>query len=286
MLKNNTESFVFNNGYASFKHLANQDVSKYIDKISTFESMSKFSIRCFWNREWEYSFILDINEKNIISGKILDVGAGKSLLPFLLSNNENKIMALDIDNGSFYPYNSLNIWYADKNEIFGTNVEFINMDLTKTDFANEYFDFIYSVSVFEHLDDPLTGLKELWRLLKVGGVLAITIDVSLDNSRGMFSRDLKNILDFLFTNGISLLPCDFNVNEDTITTDWFKKYNPSLLPWKRKQRSSRERLKNLLFGKITSLEKYYTYFASLSIIGLAFQKPYNQSIDKLNNNIS
>jgi SAM-dependent methyltransferase len=36
---------------------------------------------------------------------------------------------------------------------------------------NEYFDFIYSIDVFEHLDDPEPVLNEIIRLLRPGGVM-------------------------------------------------------------------------------------------------------------------
>jgi len=44
-------------------------------------------------------------------------------------------------------------------------------DAKKIPLPNEYFDFIYSIDVFEHLDNPEAVINEIIRLLKPGGVV-------------------------------------------------------------------------------------------------------------------
>jgi len=53
------------------------------------------------------------------------------------------------------------------------NVNFQVGDLTALPYKERTFDKIFSVDVLEHIEDDVTALKELWRVLKDGGLLAI-----------------------------------------------------------------------------------------------------------------
>lgn len=48
------------------------------------------------------------------------------------------------------------------------------MDATSMTFPSDNFDFVYSFSVFEHLDNPRAALSEAIRVLRPGGVLIIS----------------------------------------------------------------------------------------------------------------
>jgi SAM-dependent methyltransferase len=54
------------------------------------------------------------------------------------------------------------------------NVRLLQMDATSMTFPDSSFDFAYSFSVFEHLDDPRAVLLETLRVLRPGGVLQIS----------------------------------------------------------------------------------------------------------------
>ncbi len=54
------------------------------------------------------------------------------------------------------------------------------MDATKTTFADNTFDFVYSSSVFEHVPDPATMLRECARIIRPGG--SILTDLHLYTS--------------------------------------------------------------------------------------------------------
>jgi SAM-dependent methyltransferase len=49
------------------------------------------------------------------------------------------------------------------------------MDATRMTFGDGSFDFVYSVDVFEHLPDPAAALAEVERVLRPGGVAAISL---------------------------------------------------------------------------------------------------------------
>ena len=55
-------------------------------------------------------------------------------------------------------------------------------------FKSEVFDIVHSHHVFEHLEDPLTAAKEIWRVLKPGGLIFLEVPNQFENV--MFKRDL------------------------------------------------------------------------------------------------
>jgi ubiquinone/menaquinone biosynthesis C-methylase UbiE len=273
MKTNNPVSYEFNNGPGLFVQLKQQKIINYLERISKLEEHSQFQVLKFWNRRWEYPFILEVNNMIDLSGEVLDAGAGQSLMPFLLMNKKNNITAIDTDDGSFYPTGSIEKWYQKMNELFNSNVIFVNGNLTTMNFQNGHFDFVYSLSVLEHLSDPLTGLKELWRILKPGGYIAITIDVSLDDTRGMFKKDYYEIKTFLKENGIPLFPESLESTGDMITTNWFKENEPEALPWRIQRKSMKKIIKELFSGRWNFSIQTERYFASLLVVGLAYRKP-------------
>jgi len=63
-------------------------------------------------------------------------------------------------------------------EILGQTI--FNGGLLSARFADNYFDAVVSFQVFEHLPDPARELDEIYRILCVGGLLAIDVP-SIDN---------------------------------------------------------------------------------------------------------
>ena len=57
------------------------------------------------------------------------------------------------------------------------SVKLLQMNATDMRFASNSFDFVYSFSVFEHLDDPRKVLSEVVRVLRPGGVLQVSTHI-------------------------------------------------------------------------------------------------------------
>lgn len=75
------------------------------------------------------------------------------------------------------------VGWASKNK--GDIAQFsVNNETPPTKYANDYFDVVYSVSLFTHLDEACQNdwLQELRRILKPGGILVTTV-------HGAFCRD-------------------------------------------------------------------------------------------------
>ena len=61
--------------------------------------------------------------------------------------------------------------HAAENKI--QNVRFISGSIYELPFAGETFDVVFSHTVFEHLKEPVSALREIRRVLKPGGIVAL-----------------------------------------------------------------------------------------------------------------
>jgi len=52
-------------------------------------------------------------------------------------------------------------------------------DITKTEFSDNFFDVVVSFGVHEHIKKDALAMKEIYRILKKGGLLSMTIDFHL-----------------------------------------------------------------------------------------------------------
>ena len=94
----------------------------------------------------------------------LDLGCGHSLLPSWRSaeekkiiNNIKRIVGIDYDLGSLKKHNTI------QNKVRG--------DASELPFKKNSFNLITSNMVFEHLDNPELQLREIFNILKPGGLL-------------------------------------------------------------------------------------------------------------------
>ncbi len=150
------------------------------DKIKSNWSKSSDNLSgsdAFWERSaLGYSLLVDfkkiLNKENI-RGKLLDAGAGKLsyrhlVLPFC---EEYKSM-----------------------DVFNTHPELdYQSDIQDMPIADESFDTVLSAEVLEHVPDPEKALREIYRVLKPGGKLVISIPhlMYLHNEPNDFYRYTK-----------------------------------------------------------------------------------------------
>jgi SAM-dependent methyltransferase len=59
-------------------------------------------------------------------------------------------------------------------EMDRSNVRFLKESIYSLPFPDNTFDVVYSCQVFPHLNDPTAALREIYRVLKPGGIAAIT----------------------------------------------------------------------------------------------------------------
>lgn len=109
----------------------------------------------------------------IIGNQVLEVGVGTGKnLPYYPRNVE--ITAID--------FSPRMLERARKRALmFGSRVQFLNMDVERLAFLNNSFDTVFATFVFCSVPDPVAGLKELKRVCKPNGRLLLLEHMRPDN---------------------------------------------------------------------------------------------------------
>ncbi len=115
-----------------------------------------------------------------------------------------------------------------------TRVKFFVDDLYQSKLKTDAFDYVVLGEVLEHLERPLDAVKEAFRILKPGGVLAISVPLeeakepgAVDGDRHLWSfneRDIRNMVQWYSKD----------VKTKVLRSQWFPKYRycwPQLIVW-------------------------------------------------------
>jgi len=114
----------------------------------------------FWNRSaLTYSLVRDLKRRSLlpehVRGHVLDAGAGK--LPY---RHLAKPLAEEYQSLDFKPTHP--------------ELDFLG-DIQRMPIENERFDTVLSFEVIEHVPDPRQALAEVYRVLKPGGKLVMSV---------------------------------------------------------------------------------------------------------------
>lgn len=100
----------------------------------------------------------------------LDIGSGTGITSFLLSNqihNNGTIIGIDISPSM------IEVAKRNAQQRGYKNIDFQHGDAEQLDFPDSYFDLVVSNMTFHHLPDKKKALKEIHRVLKPGGQVAL-----------------------------------------------------------------------------------------------------------------
>lgn len=104
-------------------------------------------------------------------GKYLEVGCGQGVDSFYICSRLDKS-----DNYTAIDYSTESVkraegYVGEADAVFGLKVtpEFSKGDALNLGFADDTFDFVYSMGVIHHTPDPQQGIDEVYRVLKSGG---------------------------------------------------------------------------------------------------------------------
>lgn len=135
-----------------------------------------------WSRWWEYSFAwLELKSAARKGMRVLDIGPALTFWPFFLAGRGFETVALDKDR-------RIKKWAEAARK--SPQLKFVTGDIAKTGFPDNSFDAVTNISVIEHTKDKRKVLREIFRLLKPGGKLINTLDISLDGKPIGDSRPL------------------------------------------------------------------------------------------------
>lgn len=204
--------------------LTNETWGKVLHETRDFLGMAPEN---FHRKRWEHIQIIYILQQEGFlhpENVCLSVGAGTEHTLFYLTHKVSQVVGVDLYRGEYYgqedePDTPL---HPDKYAPFlypQEKLELRNMDARNLEFESNSFDFIFSASSIEHfgsIKDIETALKEMYRVLKPGGALALTTEIKLNR----LGRDIPNTKIFAVESLIQLyIKCGFELKEEDINIE-------------------------------------------------------------------
>ena len=226
--------------FRSVEQFSADFLQRYQDLLTSYGNRWAADPLHHWSRQWEYPFVLQeiehfAGERNDPPLKILDAGSGITFFPFLVGERlaRAQITCCDSDR-------SLKPIFAGIGNRTDSALEFVAEDLAATGLPSSGFDVIYCISVLEHASHVSRIVDEFSRLLRPGGLVVITLDISLDGCHDITVDDAKHLLRMLQENFsptddaslTCLLSDEWPRGQELVTTRYFKRHAPHLLPWK------------------------------------------------------
>src|SRR5436190_15469402 len=135
-----------------------------------------------WSRRWEYPFVaqrlIEFAERQPAEEpfRVLDAGSGVTYFPYFLCAQVPRAQVTCFDsNPAYHP-----MFEAVNRATPEANVKFVEGMLQKLPMSDASFDAVCCISVLEHTSNYGEILDEFARVLRPGGLLVLTFDLSLD----------------------------------------------------------------------------------------------------------
>jgi ubiquinone/menaquinone biosynthesis C-methylase UbiE len=195
-----------------------------------------------WSRRWEYPYAADriINhgaEAPDRTYRILDAGSGVTYFPYYVCSELPRAQFTCFDSNATYHGMFEQINAADAS---GGRVKFLEGMLQQIPIEDRSFDAVCCISVLEHTADHAAILEEFARLLRPGGLLVLSFDLSLDGRFELDRGDAVSLLEhvtrrFVPQGGVDLMEELRRLDsqpQQILSTDYIRRTRPELLPWK------------------------------------------------------
>jgi SAM-dependent methyltransferase len=249
--------------------LVNEDFEEVLSCMEGFQAAFVGMTRPIWrsdlpftgdtlynfSRQWEYPYAW----ANIGAGRgrILDAGSGITFFPFLLASAGYDVACCDTNS-------SLANAFAQAQRLSGTSVHFSAQSITAMAYGDNTFDVVVCISVIEHVGaGRAAAIKELARVLKPGGRLVLTCDLSLSRDCDTSLEDLAVVLLELQERFKLVFPLDLHRPPGLLTSDQFRQREVWRLPWRPFPRTVR----NLVLARVGK-----RHFHSIAVLGLTADK--------------
>jgi SAM-dependent methyltransferase len=203
-----------------------------------------------WSRQWEYPFVF--SRLQTVSGGhrgtvILDAGSGVTFFPYYIRERfeSAELQCCDSDARLKNVFEKINSRCARR-------VEFFQADIRCIPCEDSSYDAVYCISVLEHTDRFEEIIGEFHRIIRPGGRLIVTFDVSLDGTRDISPSRGTRLIEALLEKFGSDERVDGSLSSQAampgiFTTVSASRMNGHLLPWT--YPAILYRLKSLLSGK-------------------------------------
>ncbi len=195
-----------------------------------------------WSRRWEYPFavrgmLAHADRVGRSDLRICDAGSGVTFLPYLLCDRLPDATFDCVDTNAAY----VPMFEAVNRDVDHDRVRFKTAAIQNLPFADGELDVMCCVSVLEHTGDYRTILSEMARVLKPGGRLILTFDLSLGGSDKLqltpnSAREVFAVIGEQFeASADDLWAMAEPVYRDAagrLSTPEMRRRSPELLPWK------------------------------------------------------
>jgi ubiquinone/menaquinone biosynthesis C-methylase UbiE len=194
----------YSNSYALISEKQSRHFTKIMQRLEKYFGTGPVGP----NKYWEYPWVL-ANLRLEKGMSVLDAGCGKSPLQFLLSDVGCRVTGID-------PFENVG-WHGIDRGLarrFGCQIEYRVESAESISYANNSFDRVCCVSVIEHCREknidvekitPQTKddrelqrkmMKEMVRVLKVGGFLVLTVDFNIPRNNCLLQSnvDVENLI--------------------------------------------------------------------------------------------
>lgn len=178
--------------------------SEFYKKIGFNKELQRLEKQAYLGFEKEINMLKTLNLKE--DSDILEVGSGPGFFTKILLENFSKsqITCLDSDE-EFLKVASNNL-----SRDYGDRVIFAKDNIISSAMPDNYFDYVIARFVFQHLSDPVSALKEIYRVLKPGGKVVI-----IDIDGGLWGTTYpKNDLIYALHNNLNKLQSSLKGNRE------------------------------------------------------------------------
>lgn len=155
-------------------------------------------LRC-WFRPFEYPYVLqnlppvEENTRPVVA----DIGSAVTFFSVFLSQFGYRVRCVDSDRRMMDFWQRAKACFPRQWADPASRIEYnISTDVALP-FRPSEVDAVTCISVLEHVSDPPKLMAEMLRILKPGGVLIITMDVSLESNRGVSAEHFSEICGLL-----------------------------------------------------------------------------------------
>jgi len=201
-----------------------------------------------WSRRYEYQFCYE-NLKEDFNKEltILDAGCGVTFFPFMIDRNFN-VKCVDQDD-----YTNI---FDNINNQHKTKVDFTQSSMDSMPYESNSLDGVFCISVLEHTKKHREIIKEFHRVLKPGGKLIVTFDISLNEDSDFMgidiegAKDITNCISNLFNSDYTQEKLINDISKKNLYTTQYvsKNLGDISLPWPRK-RNMKTMIKEYFFNQ-------------------------------------
>lgn len=134
--------------------------------------------------------IIDYAQK-YISGKTLDLGAGSAKYRDIIRPKTSEYITFDM--------------------VPGKNIDVVG-NVLDLPFSDKSFDTVISTQVLEHVEKPWMMVKEIYRILKTGGICILTAPFLTPyhpDPKDFFRYTTEGVKSLFKNEGFSILECDY-----------------------------------------------------------------------------